>query len=109
MYALLAETVPARRPPAKEQVAFEPSFAAAMLAETPSVTVPSDTLTRFGAHDFPLLLVADPTGTLRVMEPVSAQTLEPGGDIDAAIALVGRNFSPKPSPTPTEGSHVPRP
>lgn len=93
VYALLVETVPARKPdPKVTNAAFSPSYAAAMLAETPTVTVAPETLTRFEATDFPLLLITDAQGVVRVLQPVNAQELKPGGDIDSAIALVGKTF-----------------
>lgn len=100
LYALLAQTVPPRKPdPTVTNKAYNPAYAAALLAETPTITVPPETLNRFEATDFPLLLVTDPDGILRVLEPVSAQDLQPGGSVDAAIALVGKTFLLTPSPS----------
>ena len=108
LYALLAETVPPRKPDPKiTNTAFNPAYAAAMLAETPTVTVPPDTLTRFEAADFPLLLLTDATGILRVLQPITAQDLQPGGDLDAAIALIGRNFNHLPSAASNGHSSTP--
>ncbi len=99
LYALLAQTVPPRTPDPKiTNTAFNPAYAAAMLAETPTLTVSPETLTRFEATDFPLLLITDAEGILRVLQPVTVGDLQPGGDLDAAIALVGRNFSHAPTP-----------
>ena len=87
LYALLAQTLPPRTPDPKiTNTAFNPAYAASLLAETPTVTVPPETLNHFEATDFPLLLVTDPNGILRVLTPVTPQDLQPGGDIDAAIA-----------------------
>ncbi len=113
VFALLAETVPPRQPdPKLTNAAFNPAYAAAMLAETPTVTVPVETLNRFKADDFPLLLLTDSAGVLRVLQPVGARDLQPGGDVDAAIALVGVNFSkrsappaPVSAPKPASGRH----
>ncbi len=113
VYALLAETVPPRKPdPKVKNIAFNPAYAAAMLAETPTVTVPLEMLKRFEADDFPLLLLTDREGVLRVLQPVGAGDLQPGGDVDAAIALVGRNFSngvavsaPVSARKPASGGH----
>ena len=102
VYGLLSETVPERKPdPTVTNAAFSPAYAASMLAETPVVTIPPSTLIRFEADDFPLLLLTDSNGILRVLQPVSVQDLQPGGDLDAAIALVGRFFSgPKSASSP---------
>ncbi len=110
LYALLAQTVPPRtRDPKITNTAFSPAYAASMLAETPTVTVRPETLNHFQATDFPLLLVTDPKGVLRVLTPVTPQDLEPGGSIDAAIALVGKNFTPPPSaPIVPAAGHVNR-
>ncbi len=98
LYALLAQTVPPRKPdPRLANTAWNPAYAAALLAETPTVTVSPDTLTRFEATDFPLLLITDADGVLRVLQPITAQDLQPGGDLDAAIALIARNFTRPPS------------
>lgn len=108
LYALLAQTTPARKPdPTVTNTVYHPAYAAALLAETPTVTVSPDTLTRFEAEDFPLLILTDDHGILRVLEPVTAQDLQPGGDLDAAIALVGRNFgtAPKSGPTTPPAGH----
>ncbi|MBE7159129.1 MAG: hypothetical protein INR62_11990 [Rhodospirillales bacterium] len=94
VYGLLAQTVPPRKlDPALTNTAFNPAFAGSLLTETATVTVPPETLQRFEATDFPLMLLTDARGVLRVLEPVGAQDLEEGGEVDAAIALVGRNFS----------------
>ena len=106
LYALLAETVPPHKPDPKiTNTAFNPAYAAALMAETPTVTVAPDTLARFEATDFPLLLITDAHGVLRVLQPITAQDLQPGGDLDAAIALIGRNFS-HPSSASAPSSHT---
>ncbi len=108
LYALLAETLPPRKPDPKiTNTAFSPAYAAALLAETPTVTVPVATLSRFEADDFPLLLLTDTRGVLRVLQPVGAQDLQPGGDVDAAIALVGRNFNTPHPPAPATQAAAP--
>ena len=94
VYALLAETVPAEKPdPSVTNIAFHPSYAAAMMSETPTITVSPETLTHFEAEDFPLLILTDAQGIVRVLQAIQAPDLQPGGDVDAAIALVGKNFS----------------
>ena len=79
LYALLAETVPPRTPdPKLTNTAFNPAFSAAGLAETPTVTVRADTLNRFAASDYPLLLLTDSRGILRGLQPISAQDVQQG-------------------------------
>lgn len=98
VYGLLAQTTPARRlDPKLTNVAYNPAFAADLMAETATVTVPANMLNTFEATDFPLLILADTAGILRVLEPVGPQDLQEGGEIDSAIALIGRNFN---LPTP---------
>lgn len=93
LYGLLAETVPPRPPdPTAPRPAFNPAYTSAWLQGTPTLVVRPDLLTRFGGADYPLLLLTDANGRLRVLEPVSADEVKPGGTVDAAIAVVGRNF-----------------
>ena len=95
MYALLVETVPSRKPdPHAANAGFEPAFARASLAETPTVVVAPAALDRFAATDFPFLIITDANGMVRVLQPVGADDLQPGGSVDAAIALVGKTFPP---------------
>lgn len=110
VYALLAETVPPLKlDPTVTNTAFSPAYAAAMMAETPTVTIPRETLAHFEAEDFPLLALTDAQGILRVLQAIDSPDLQPGGDIDAAIALVGRNFSLPPAPaTAATGPSQPR-
>lgn len=110
LYALLAETVPPRKPPADGSPAtFSPAFAAAMMQDTASVTVPPALLQRYAADDFPLLLIADSAGILRVLAPLASTDVRPGGEVDAAIAAVGRRFSPTPPAAAPKTSPVPQP
>ncbi len=93
IYALLAQTVPPRKPdPKVTNAAFDPSLAAATLAETPTVTVAPDTPDHFAARDFPFLILVDANGIVRLLQPAAAEDVLPGGSLDAAIAVVGRNF-----------------
>ena len=93
LYALLAQTVPPRTPPANTPtLAFDPAFATAMLTGTATLTVSPGTLDRFVANDFPFLILTDGNGVVRVLEPVGNEDLAPGGAVDAAIARVGKTF-----------------
>lgn len=106
LYALLAQTVPPKTRPANAPAAgFDPAFAAASLAGTPTVTVSAKTLDLFEATDFPLLIGLDASGTIRVLQSVLAEDMAPGNAADSAISLIARRFplsGPPPSPGPGE-------
>ncbi len=103
VYALLAETVPARKPdPKLTNTGFSPSYAAALLAGTPTVTVAPETPRHFAAVDFPFLILTDANGNVRVLQALGPADFQPGGSLDAAIALVGRTF-PRRLPPPGGG------
>jgi hypothetical protein len=62
---------------------------------------------RPGHAPVPLLILTDPQGIVRVLQPVSDDAILPGGTIDSAIALVGSQWHtrvvtppapPRPSP-----------
>ena len=93
IYGLLAETVPSRQPPSHTAApSFQPGYAATLLAGTATFTTPGETLRSFSADDFPLLILADSHGIVRVLQPVGTEDLQGGGSVDAAIALVGKTF-----------------
>lgn len=115
LFGLLAETVPPRKPdPTVPNLPFNPAYAASLLAGTSNLTVSPDLLDRFGGSEYPLLLLTDANGILRLIQPVTGDDLRPGGDIDSAIALVGKTFPATPpgpkSPPPGTRSptHPPR-
>ena len=114
VYGLLAQTVPPRKPmlpppgsTAKDAPAstaylpsdYNPSDAANLLRETPTIVVGPALLDQFAATDVPLLILTDPQGIVRVVQPVDQDALTRGGTIDSAIARVGAQW-PSPLLTP---------
>ena len=106
LFALLAETAPARMPvPPVEGVPAKPTPRQA-LRDTPTLIVPAAVLDQFAATDFPFLVIADSHGIVRVLQPVDEGALQPGGTLDSAIARVGDLWPttpPKPpAPAPAQ-------
>lgn len=112
-YGLMAETLP----PATK-VTVGPGEAPPrpgprqILAETPTVIVPPSVLTQFAAEDFPLLIMADSHGIVRIVQSVSDDVLQPGGTMDTAVARIAATWplaapaAPKSAPAlPSAGSH----
>ncbi|WP_158820201.1 hypothetical protein [Granulicella sp. S156] len=119
LYGLLAQTVPPRKPippapgatakDAPASTAFDPSDAANLLRETPTIVVEPALLDQFAATDVPLLLLTDAQGIVRVVQPVDEDALARGSTIDSAIARVGAQW-PSPLLTPKKpASGVPAP
>jgi len=122
LYGLLAQTVPPRKPilpsttkdaPASTVVynpsAFDPSDAANLLRETPTIVVEPALLDQFAATDVPLLILTDAQGVVRVVQPVDEDAIARGSTIDSAIARVGTQW-PSPLLTPKKpASGVPAP
>lgn len=74
-----------------------------LLAETPTVVVPPGVLTQFAAEDFPLLIMTDSHGVVRLLQSVSDDVLQPGGTLDTAVSRVGKTWPlnpPKPAAAP---------
>ena len=114
VYGLLLETVPPRLPPkdanGAAEVAFAPAFAAAALAGTATVAVEANTLPELASDDYPLLLLTDARGIVRVVQPVSIEALGDGGAVYSAIHRVGENFPlTAPSPSSQKQAHVSAP
>ncbi len=114
VYGLLLETVSPRLPPKNAngaaEVAFAPAFAAAALAGTATVAVEANTLPELASDDYPLLLLTDARGIVRVVQPVSIEALGDGGAVYSAIHRVGENFPRTvPSPSSPKQAHVSAP
>ena len=108
IFGLLVETMtqqklsPAADPKSvKQQSSFNPAYAAEYLKGSPTVTVPSDLLERFNAHDVPVLIVTDSNGIIRFIDLADEAVLEPGRTVDSAVDLVGRQW---PAATGTPNS-----
>ncbi|HEY1742667.1 MAG TPA: hypothetical protein VGG18_05835 [Granulicella sp.] len=122
LYGLLAQTVPPRKPvlpspssttkdaPASTIVyhpsGYAPSDAANQLRETPTIVVEPALLDQFAATDVPLLILTDPQGIVRVVQPVGEDALAPGSTVDSAIARVGAQW-PSPLLTPKKATTGP--
>jgi tetratricopeptide (TPR) repeat protein len=70
--------------------------AAELLAGTPTLVVPSQTLDTFVARDFPLIVVADRNGIVRIIQVAPEKALVPDGFIDQ---IVDRVLEQWPLPT----------
>lgn len=95
LYGLMAQTVPANPPPKDPKAPpapFTAADAANYLRNTPTLVVDPSLLDQFAATDVPLLILADAQGMVRVLQAVSDDAIEPGGTIDSAIALVGKQW-----------------
>lgn len=99
VYGLLIETVPPCQPPrgggrdtGAAPPAFAPAFTAAALAGTATLAVEASTMPALPSDDYPLLLLTDARGIVRVVQPVSVDALEDGGAVYSAIHRVGENF-----------------
>jgi len=99
--ALLVNTLPAQTPPKSLPAGtFNPAYATTYLSQTQTITVPPTTLDTFHATEVPLLILVDSSGIVRLIEPVDDTAMKPGNNVDAAIALIGRQF-PNPPTEPT--------
>ena len=105
-YGLLAETY---LPETGKQLPVIPTYApedaAALLAGTPTLAVNPAALNQFAVTDPPFLIVTDPQGIIRVLQPVTEDAMAPRNTVDSAIALVGRQWGaehpvPKPDAAP---------
>lgn len=99
LYGLLAQTVPPEKIPfstgrtgSTQQTSFNPAYAAEYLKGTPTLTVPPALLNTFHATDFPLLVLTDGHGIVRLIEVVDENALQPGNTLDSAVALIGHRW-----------------
>jgi hypothetical protein len=113
LYGLLAQTVPPNPPPTTPTAlaAITAADAANYLRGTPTLIVDPSFLDQFAVNDLPFLIITDTQGILRVLQPVSDDSINPGGTIDAAIAHVGALWpSPLlPPPFPFPATKAPSP
>lgn len=105
LYGLMAETLtPATKVKVAQGEAPRRPSPREMLAETPTIVVPPSVLTQFAAEDFPLLILADSHGIVRIVQSVGEDALQPGGTLDSAVGLVARTWPlnpPKPAGIPS--------
>jgi hypothetical protein len=125
IYALLADTPPTPRPPAKPQPAaapahphrpgekapapppaaqssapIEPPSAEDQLRKTPTLVVAPSTLADFNALDFPFLIATDHDGIIRLLVPgASANALFQGGPVEQITNSILAHWPP-PAPRP---------
>jgi hypothetical protein len=71
--------------------------AAELLAGTPTLVVPNQTLTAFVATDFPLIVVADHSGIVRCIRVAPENALVPDGLIDQIVDRVIEQWPPPQS------------
>lgn len=111
VYALLLETVPPRQPSGNTTGAaedtFSPSFAAAALAGTATIAVGASALPELPSDNYPLLLLTDARGIVRVVQPVGLEALGDGGEVYSAIRRVGENFPLTMPGHTSEPAHTP--
>ena len=112
-YGLLAETY---LPETGKQLPVTPTYApedaAALLTGTPTLAVNPTVLNQFAVTDPPFLIVADPQGIVRVLQPVTEDAMAPRNTVDSAIALVGRQWPvehavPELGPSPAGQQSLP--
>jgi hypothetical protein len=91
--ALLVPTVPAQTPPNPLPAGtFNPAYSPTYLHQTATITVRPAALEAFYATEVPLLIITDVNGIVRLIEPVDDGAMKPGNRVDAAIALIGKQF-----------------
>jgi hypothetical protein len=67
----------------------------ALLEGTPTIVVPDETIDKFAATDFPLIVAADHNGIIRFIHRASDDTLAPGGDIDRIVQHIISTWRPE--------------
>jgi hypothetical protein len=82
--------------PADPQTAPKPT-AAELLAGTPTLVVPNQTLTSFVATDFPLIVVADHSGIVRSIQVAPENALVADSLIDQIVDRVIEQWPPPQS------------
>ena len=70
-----------------------PPTPAMLLLRTPTLTVPTATLTQFAAADFPLLIVVDHANIVRFAGTAPEAALEPGNFLDQVVSHVADTWS----------------
>ncbi len=98
-YALLAVTKPST--PSRELQGASSGGtrnAVDQLRGTPTLLVPAATLLQLEAADYPLLVLVDEKGIVRLHQPVGEDALQSGSTLDAAIAGLGATATRAPTP-----------
>jgi len=100
-YALIAQARPST-PAAVSQVAGAPARPGPLdqLRGTPTLLVPAATLLQLEATDYPLLLLVDEKGIVRVHQQVGGDALQSGSTLDTAIAGLGPTATARPPRPP---------
>lgn len=104
-YALLATTKPTSTPPSIQGAVQGSGTPAArtpldQLRGTPTLLVPATTLLQMEATDYPLLLLVDEKGIVRLHQTVGEDALQSGSTVDTAIASLGATAGAAPSHAP---------
>jgi hypothetical protein len=98
IFGLLVNTMTQKLPSvsslksADEQSNFNPAYAEDYLKGSSTVTVPASLLKRFNAHDVPVLIVTDSNGIIRFIDVADEAVLQPGGTVDSAVDLIGKQW-----------------
>jgi len=66
----------------------------ALLEGTPTIVVPNETIDKFAATDFPLIIATDHNGIIRFIHRASDDALETGGDIDHIVKHILATWPP---------------
>ncbi len=108
-YALLATTKPTSpattvRTPAATDAAAAKNDPLGQLRGTPTLIVPAATLLQMEATAYPLLVLVDEKGIVRLHQAVGEDALQSGNTMDSAIASLGATAPPAPAPTPHLGT-----
>lgn len=85
-YALLAQTRPTSSPASFAAGSTPPRSAVEQLGKTPTLLVPAATLLQLEASDYPLLILVDEHGVVRLHQPVGEDALQSGSTLDSALA-----------------------
>ena len=66
----------------------------AILEGTPTIVVPNETIDKFAATDFPLIIATDHNGIIRFIHRASDVALDTGGDIDSVVQHILATWPP---------------
>jgi hypothetical protein len=66
----------------------------ALLEGTPTIVVPNETIDKFAATDFPLIIATDHNGIIRFIHRASDSALETGSDIDSIVQHILSTWPP---------------
>jgi len=85
---LVAQMKPMGTPAVVTTAEVRPKTPSEMLLHTPTLVVPTETLERFAATDFPFLVVVDHAGIVRFAGAAPESVLQPGDFLDRVAAHV---------------------